>query len=94
MEGDKKQQVRNPKYTSWNVKDQQLLSYLLNSITKDLLAVVEPVTLSAEAWRVLETVFSVQSSVCVTNLRHVAHQSEEGWHDHCSILQQDEKHQG
>ena len=45
MEGDKKQQVRNPKYTSWNVKDQQLLSYLLNSITKDLLAVVEPVTL-------------------------------------------------
>ena len=64
-----KQMVRNPEYTSWNVKDQQLLGYLLNSITKDVLAAVATMTSSAEAWRALETMFSAQSRARVTNLR-------------------------
>jgi len=69
VEDDKKQQVPNPEYDSWIVKDQQLLSYLLNSITKDVLASVATVTSSAEAWESLETMFSAQSRARVTNLR-------------------------
>ena len=69
VEDDKKQQVPNPEYDSWIVKDQQLLSYLLNSITKEVLASVATVTSSAEAWESLETMFSAQSRVRVTNLR-------------------------
>ena len=36
----KKENVHNPEYDSWIAKDQQLLSYLLNSLTKEALAPV------------------------------------------------------
>ena len=69
VEDDKKQRVHNPEYDSWNAKDQQLLGYLLNSITKEVLVQVATATSSAEAWESLETMFSAQSRARVTNLR-------------------------
>lgn len=49
-------------------KDQQLLSYLLNSITKDVLAQVATVTTSAEAWQALQIMFAAHSRAYVMNL--------------------------
>ncbi|XP_022683926.1 uncharacterized protein LOC105914785 [Setaria italica] len=65
----KKKEVSNPEYDSWVSKDQQLLSYLLNSITREVLAGVATMTTSAEAWKALEVMFAAQSRARVTNLR-------------------------
>lgn len=66
---EKKETVRNPEYTSWIAKDQQLLSYPLNSLTKEALALVATATTSAEAWKALEEMFSAHSKARVANLR-------------------------
>jgi hypothetical protein len=65
---NKKEVVHNSEYDSWVAKDQQLLSYLLNSLTKEALAPVATATISAEAWKVLEDMFSAHSKMQSTNL--------------------------
>jgi len=65
---DKKEIVANPKYDLWVAKDQQLLSYLLNSITKEVLAQVAVEITSAGAWKALQIMFAAQSRARVTNL--------------------------
>jgi hypothetical protein len=42
--------VINPAFESWLIKDQQLLGYLLNSLTKDVLAQVAILTTAARVW--------------------------------------------
>lgn len=66
---NKKEVVNNPEHDSWIAKDQQLLSYLLNSLTKDALAPVATATTAYEAWTRLETMFSANSKARVANLR-------------------------
>lgn len=66
---DKKEIVPNPKYDAWVAKDQQVLNYLLNSLTKDVLAHVTNVTTTAETWEVLATRFAAHSKARVANLR-------------------------
>ncbi|XP_072149321.1 uncharacterized protein [Setaria viridis] len=61
--------VPNPVYVTWVAQDQQLLGYLLNSLTKDVLAQVATLTSSAEVWVVLEGMFSAQSHARATHLR-------------------------
>ncbi|XP_072146503.1 uncharacterized protein [Setaria viridis] len=47
-----KQEVSNPEYDSWVSKDQQLLSYLLNSITREVLAGVAT-TMTSGSYEIL-----------------------------------------
>jgi hypothetical protein len=61
--------VPNPEYEKWMVQDQQLLSYILNSLTSDVLAQVATLESSAPVWAALETMFSAQSRARITNLR-------------------------
>jgi hypothetical protein len=61
--------VINSAYESWLIKDQQLLGYLLNSLTKDVLAQVATLTTAAGVWASLERMFSAQSRARATNLR-------------------------
>ena len=65
----KKKQIPNPEHDSWVEKDQQLLSYLMNSVSKEVLAGIATATTSAEAWKVLGVMFAAQSRARVTNLR-------------------------
>jgi hypothetical protein len=65
----KKENVPNEVYTTWMAKDQQLLAFLLNSITKEVLPQVLTMVTSAEVWEALETMFLAQSRARVTNLR-------------------------
>ncbi|XP_072147470.1 uncharacterized protein [Setaria viridis] len=64
----RKEEVLKPAYEAWQVQDQQLLNYIVNSLTKDVLASVATVTTSAEAWAALETMYSSQSRAKSTNL--------------------------
>jgi len=63
-----KETIPNPEYDSWLAKD-QLLSYLLNSVTKEVLTQVASLTSSLEVWKALEIMFLAQSKAQVTNLR-------------------------
>lgn len=64
-----KQEIVNPEYETWMAQGQQHLSYIVNSLTKEVLASVATVTTTAEAWTVLGTMYSVQSHARTTNLR-------------------------
>ncbi|WVZ94115.1 hypothetical protein U9M48_040051 [Paspalum notatum var. saurae] len=61
--------VPNPEYETWLVKDQQLLGYLLNSLTKEVLAPVATLSSAAEVWATLEGMYAAQSRARATNLR-------------------------
>ena len=64
-----KEDIVNPKYETWMAQDQQLLSYIINSLTKEVLASVITVTTIVEAWIALDTMYSVQSCARAPNLR-------------------------
>jgi hypothetical protein len=65
----KKTVAPNPEYERWMAQDQQLLSYILNSLTSDVLSQVATLTSSTPIWEVLETMYSAQSCAQITNLR-------------------------
>ena len=64
-----KEIIDNPEYEKWLAKDQQLLSYLLNSMSREVLAQVVMLESSAEVWTAIEGMYSARSSARVTNLR-------------------------
>lgn len=59
----------NPAYSTWIAQDQQVLAYLFNSISKEVLGQVATLESTAEVWAAIETMFSAQSRARVTNLR-------------------------
>jgi hypothetical protein len=61
--------VSNPQYETWLEKDQQVLSYLLNSLSKEVLMHVLRLEHTAEVWKAIEVMFASQSQSKVTNLR-------------------------
>jgi hypothetical protein len=83
-----KEEVPNPTYSTWLAHDQQVLGHLLNSLTKYVLGQVAMASTVAEAWAILEDMFSVQSHGRVTNLR--MQYPQEGELDNFGVLQQDE----
>ena len=50
-------------------QDQQLLLYILNSLTSDVLPQVATLTTSMPVWVALETMFSAQPRAQITNIR-------------------------
>ena len=59
----------NPLYAAWIAKDQQVLSYLLNSMTLEILAQVIGKESTFEVWTAVTTIFASQSQSRITNLR-------------------------
>lgn len=68
-DGKTKETIANPEYDSWLAKDQQVLSYLLNSLTKDTLGPVAIATTVVQAWAALEGMFAAHSKARTVNLR-------------------------
>lgn len=67
--GDKTEEVPNPAYATWLAQDQQVLAFLVNSLSSTILAQVATLTTSSEVWAALENMYSAQSRARVTNLR-------------------------
>ena len=59
----------NPLYGSWIAKDQQVLSYLLNSMSPEILAQVIGKDSTYELWTTVRNLFASQSQSRITNLR-------------------------
>ena len=60
-DGDAKDPVPNPDYDVWVAKDQQVLSYLLTSFSKEILGHVNTEVTVAGAWAAIEGLFVAQS---------------------------------
>jgi len=61
--------VPNPALEDWEATDQQVLSYLLNSLSKDILSQVATCATAAEAWKIIEEMFASQTRARTVNTR-------------------------
>jgi hypothetical protein len=59
----------NPISVVWYAHNQQLLSFLLNSVTKEVLGQVATETSTAGMWHTILGMFASQSRVCIVHLR-------------------------
>jgi uncharacterized membrane protein YgcG len=67
--GDKEEKEANLEYTRWLALDQQVLSYLLSTMTRDVMLQVATATTAAELWAAVEEIFSSQSRARAMNTR-------------------------
>jgi hypothetical protein len=61
--------INNPDCEDWLARDQQVLSYILASISKGILVRIATAKLAAEAWKVLEEQFTSQTRACTISTR-------------------------
>ena len=61
--------VPNPLYAQWILKDQQVLSHLLNSLSMEILAQVASKETTFDLWTAITTLFASQSQSRIINLR-------------------------
>lgn len=61
--------VPNPLYAPWLSKDQQVLSYLMNSLSKEVLIQFTGKENTYDLWTGITTLFASQSQSRITNLR-------------------------
>jgi hypothetical protein len=61
--------IQNPEYVSWIARDQQVLRWLVNAISPDVLAHVIGLETSAEAWEAINNHVSASSKSRIQHLR-------------------------
>jgi hypothetical protein len=62
-------EVPNPDYENWEATDQQVLSYQLASLSKDILQQVALCTTAAAAWKEIHSMFALQTRARTVNTR-------------------------
>jgi hypothetical protein len=62
-------EVPNPDYENWEATDQQVLSYLLASLSKDILQQVALCTTAAATWKEIQSMFASQTRARTVNTR-------------------------
>lgn len=61
--------VFTPAFEEWEARDQQILSFLLTSISPGILSHIAKMKTAADAWAKLEAMFASQTRACAVNLR-------------------------
>jgi hypothetical protein len=59
--GSAEEDVPNPTFMVWKAQEQQVLSYLLSSMSRDILVQIAALPMAAAVWKHLETSFASQS---------------------------------
>ena len=59
----------NPAYDEWFATDQQVLGFLLTSLSRDILAQVAIARTAAEAWKIITDMFASHTRARATNVR-------------------------
>uniref|UniRef100_J3M9V3 Uncharacterized protein n=1 Tax=Oryza brachyantha TaxID=4533 RepID=J3M9V3_ORYBR len=77
-EEEKIKLVENPTYEEWFAADQQVLGFLLSSLSRDILNQVAGSRSSAQAWRAISEMFSSQSHARTLNVRLVLQTTSKG----------------
>ncbi|KAK1603552.1 hypothetical protein QYE76_016565 [Lolium multiflorum] len=68
-ENKKEVSVPNPAYDAWVTKDQQVVSFLINSLSEDVLPHVFGLHPVVDVWRALHNMYSTHSKSRVSTLR-------------------------
>lgn len=61
--------VSNPAFEEWEARDQQILSFLLTSVSSGILSHIAKSKTAADAWAKLEAMFASQTRAREVNLR-------------------------
>jgi histone deacetylase 1/2 len=67
--GDDAKKEPNPAYATWLALDQQVFSYIVTSLTKDVLKQVATCATAAQLWKSLEEMGASQTRACKVNTR-------------------------
>lgn len=73
-----KEEQENSAYVEWVAQDQQLLGYLLSSMTKEILVQVSSLEHASEVWTAVSQMFSSQSKSRVLQLRSQLSRGKKG----------------
>lgn len=76
--GEKEEEVPDPLHAEWVSREQQVLSYLLLSISRDILVQVVSIPSAAGVWQAIEGVFASQSRARVINTRMALETTQKG----------------
>jgi hypothetical protein len=68
-DGEKEIKITNPDYEDWLAADQQVLSFLLTSVSKDVLIQIAAKKTAVDAWQTTEAMFSSQTRAHMVNTR-------------------------
>jgi hypothetical protein len=63
------EEVPNPAYDLWKAQEQQVQSYLLTSVSRDVLVQIAALPLAEEVWKHIESSFASQSRARVINTK-------------------------
>ena len=75
--GEKEVQVvANPAYMAWVAQDQQVLGFLLSSLTRGVLMQVSTLEHTADVWAALTAMYSSQSRAQVMQIRMQLHSTQ------------------
>lgn len=66
---DKEVDAPNPEYLRWYVTEQQVLGFILTSLSRDVLAQVSTLPTARQVWSTLEATYSSQSRARTVNTR-------------------------
>jgi hypothetical protein len=66
--GDNKVTTPNLAYEDWKVANQQVLSYILASMTKETLVHIATTIMTVDAWKILKEQFASQTRARVVNV--------------------------
>ncbi|CAO2145820.1 unnamed protein product [Urochloa humidicola] len=67
--GEKETKIPNPAYEEWYARDQQILSFILSSLSKEVMTQVATKETAAQAWSAIWTMFSSQTRARAINTR-------------------------
>jgi hypothetical protein len=70
--------VPNPAFMVWKAQEQQVLSYLLSSVSRDILVQIAALPTAAAVWKHLETSFASHSRARVINTRMTLTTTQKG----------------
>jgi hypothetical protein len=72
------EEVLNRAYEAWKAQEQQVLSYLLTSVSRDILVQIATLPSATAVWSHIETSFASQSRARVINTRMALATSQKG----------------
>jgi hypothetical protein len=70
--------VPNPAFEVWKAQEQHVLSYLLTSVSRDVLIQVAILQSVTEVWKHIEGAFALQSHARVINTRMLLDTTQKG----------------
>lgn len=77
-DGKTTEKVANPALAQWVAQEQQVLSYLLSLLSRDVLTQVATLGKATEVWEAIESLFALQSRARVINTRMALSTTKKG----------------